>query len=64
MKKKYLPCLIKDLKSNLSSKENIENSVYKCYVYRWDNSHHSEFIKEDTEFNSIGLYNNPKKKSS
>jgi len=58
---KYLPGLIKDLKNQTYPKENIEILFINAMSTDGTTAIIQEFIKEDTEFNSIRLYNNPKK---
>ena len=58
---KYLPGLIEDLKNQTYPKENIEILFINAMSADGTTAIIQQFIKEDTEFNSIRLYNNPKK---
>ncbi|HEV2312700.1 TPA: glycosyltransferase family 2 protein, partial [Streptococcus pneumoniae] len=58
---KYLPGLIEDLKNQTYPKENIEILFINAMSTDGTTAIIQQFIKEDTEFNSIRLYNNPKK---
>ena len=58
---KYLPGLIEDLKNQTYPKENIEILFINAMSTDGTTAIIQQFIKDDTEFNSIRLYNNPKK---